>query len=176
MGMDFSPNLAMGLSGAGMAAGAFGAYKSAAGQKAALGYQASVADSNAQIADEQARFALMNGQQEEQALRMRTAATMADQKATAAANGVDVGSGSPTELMASTGYLGERDALTLRDNAARAAWAYGQRATGFRNEASMDRATAGAMNPWESGAGSLLTSAGSVANQWYRYRTATSGS
>jgi hypothetical protein len=75
---------------------------------------------------------------------LKTAALMADQKAVAAANGVDVGSGSPTEIMASSKYLGERDALTIRDNAARQAWAYRQQARGFRNEASMDRATADA--------------------------------
>jgi hypothetical protein len=173
--MGMGNNFATFLSGAGMAGGAMGAYKSAAGQKAALNYQASVADNNAKIADQQAQFALLNGEQEEQAQRLKTAATMADQKAVAAANGVDIGSATPIELMASTKLIGDKDALTIRDNAARQAWGFQTQATGMRNEAAADRATASSMNPWMSAAGSLLTSAGGVADRWYRYRKATEG-
>jgi hypothetical protein len=66
MGMNINPSTAMFLSGAGMAASALGAYKSAAGQKAALNYQANVAASNARLAQEQAAFALADGAREEQ--------------------------------------------------------------------------------------------------------------
>jgi hypothetical protein len=174
MGMDaISPGML--LAGAGAVTGAMGAYKSAAGQKAALQYQASVAESNATIAEEQARFAMMNGQKEEQAQRLKMAALLGDQKAVAAANGVDVHSGSPVELMATTKTIGEGDAFTIRDNAARMAWAYRQKARGFQNESAMDLSTADAMNPWMSGVGALLSSAGTVADKWYRYRDATSG-
>jgi hypothetical protein len=168
--MGMGPQLAMAMAGAGMATSAIGAYKSASGQKAALNYQSSVAKSNAQIAEEQAHIAQLNGQQEEFASRLKTAATVGDQRAIAAANGVDVSSGSPVEIVASSRYLGERDALTIRDNAARQAWAYNQQATGYRNEAAMDSATADAMNPWMSAAGSLLTGAGTVADRWYKYK------
>lgn len=174
MGMGNS-SLGMMLAGGGMAASAFGAYNSAAGQKAALGYQASVAEANAKMAQEQARFALLNGEQEEQAQRMKTAGMMADQKAVAAANGIDVASATPTELMASTKFIGEKDALTIRDNYAREAWAHRQQANGYLNEAAMDESTADAMNPWMSGVGSLLSSAGTVSSQWYKYREATLG-
>jgi hypothetical protein len=73
---------------------------------------------------------------------------MGDQKAVAAANGVDVSRARPWRSWPPRKYLGERDALTIRDNAARQAWAYRQQATGYRNEAAMDRATADAMSPW----------------------------
>jgi hypothetical protein len=174
MGMGFNPGMFM--AGAGAIMNATGAYRSAAGQKAALQYQAGVADSNAEIAEEQARFATMNGQREEQAARLKMAAMLGDQKAALAANGVDVNAGgSAIELMATTKVIGEGDAFTIRDNAARMAWAYRQKARGYHNEAAMDISTADAMNPWMSGVGSLLASAGTVADKWYRYRDATSG-
>lgn len=173
--MGMSPNIGMMLAGAGSVMGAAGAYRSAAGQKAALNYQASVAEANANINEQQAQFALMNGQQQEQAERLKMAAMLGDQKAIAAANGADVSTGSPVEMMASTRLIGERDAFTIRDNASRAAWAYRQRSAGYKNEAGMDRATAGAMNPGMSAFGSLLSSAGTVADKWYRYNQSTSG-
>jgi hypothetical protein len=176
MGMGTNAStLGLMLAGAGSVMGATGAYRSAAGQKAALSYQASVADANANINEQQAEVALMNGQQTEAAQRLKTAAMLGDQKAAFAANGVDVNSGSPIEVMASTKGLGERDAFTIRDNAARMAWAYRERAKGFQGEASMDRATAGAMNPGMAAIGSLLSSAGTVADKWYRYRESTTG-
>lgn len=173
--MGMSPNIGMMLAGAGSVMGAAGAYRSAAGQKAALNYQASVADANANIDEQQAQFALMNGQQQESAQRLKTAAMLGDQKAAFAANGVDVSSGTPIEVMASTKGLGERDAFTIRDNAARMAWAYKERAKGFTNEAGMDHATADAMNPGMAAFGSLLSSAGSVADKWYRYNQSVNG-
>lgn len=175
--MGMSPNSSMGMfmSGAGMAASTAGAYKTAAGQKAALKYQANVAANNAEMADAQAQAAIVAGQREEQAVRLKTASTLADQKAIAAANGVDIGSGSPLELMASTKIFGEDDALTVRDNANRTAWAYRQQGRGFRNEAAMDRSAAGSISPWMSAGTSLLTSAGAVSDKWYRYRESTQG-
>lgn len=175
MGMALNPSTAMFLSGAGLAGGAVGAYKSAKGQKAALAYQASVAENNTKLAQEQARFAELDGAQEEQSLRMKVASSLADQKAVAAANGVDVSMGSPVELMASTKYIGELDAMTIRDNTARRAWALRENARGFENEAAMDRATAGAMSPWMAAAGSILTNGGTVANRWYRWRESQYG-
>lgn len=174
--MGMGPNIAMALSGAGMAANMFGAYKSAAGQKAALNYQAGVADSNANISDQQAHFAELNGAQMEYGSRLKTAGMIGDQKAAAAANGVDISTGSPVEIQASTKYLGELDADTIRDNAARQEWAFKTQATGFRNEAAMDRSTASAMNPWMSGIGSLLSSAGTVSEKWNKYKAVTTTS
>jgi hypothetical protein len=175
MGMNINPAFATFMSGAGLMAGAAGAYKTAAGQKAALTYQSNVADSNAQIAEEQAKFALMNGEREEQASRLKMAALLGDQKAVAAANGVDVATGSPVELMASTRFIGENDALTIRDNAARQAWAYRENARGYRNEAAMDRSTSKSMSPWMSAFGSLLTNAGTVNSRWNRYNESQYG-
>jgi hypothetical protein len=103
------------------------------------------------------------------------AAQVGDQKAALAANGVDVSSGSPVEILASTKFLGEGDALT--DPRQRRAPRLGAGRAGPRlsNEEGMDRSTAGSMNPWMAAGGSLLTSGQSVANRWYGWRESQYG-
>lgn len=165
----------MALQGAGVAAQTFGAYKSAAGQKAALGYQAAVASNNQQIAQDQQRIAMVNGQQQEAASELKTASLMGEQRATMAANGVDLGTGSANEVLATSKLMGGADALTIRDNAARQAWAYGEQAKGYGAEAAMDRSTADAVSPFNSAFGTLLSGAGTVASSWYKYNKTISG-
>ena len=56
---------------------------------------------------------------------------------------------------------------TLTANAVRSAWGYRTQAVNFENEALTKRATAGAISPFGSAAGSLLGSAATVAGSWY---------
>jgi len=166
---------ALGLQMAGVGMSLMGSYNQAEAQQQTLNYEASVAANNAAIANYQAGLALTIGQQNEEAERERTAATFSDQRAAMAANGVDLGTGSPTEVLASTKLVGERDALTIRDNAARQAWAYRNNAASYLSEKSADEATKGAISPTGAALGSLLTGAGAVASSWYRYTKTTSG-
>jgi hypothetical protein len=46
------------------------------------------------------------------------------QRAGFAGQNVDVGQGSPTDVQGDAAYLGELDALKIRNNAAREAWGY----------------------------------------------------
>lgn len=160
---------------AGVASNAVGSYKTAQGQKAALNYQSAVAQNNATIAQYQAQIALENGAAEEQASELRTAAMKGDQRAMLAANGVDLGTGSATEILATTEFMGKRDALTIRDNASRQAWAINEQAKGYASEAAMDQATASAINPAASAFSSLLSGAGQVAGSWYGYNKSING-
>ena len=155
---------------AGLAAA--GAYSKARAQKAALGYEAAVADNNAQIAEWQAQAAIENGQAAEQASRLKTAAMFGDQRAAMAANGVDLGTGSATEVLATTKFMGERDALTIRDNSARQAWALRNQAQGYASEAEFTRSTAAGIKPLMSAATSLMGSGAQVAPSWYKYNKA----
>lgn len=79
-------------------------------------YNAKVADMNAKIAERQARDAVERGQQEEQQQRMRTSQIIGQQRVAMAANGVDVGFGSPLDVLVDTATMGELDALTIRSN------------------------------------------------------------
>lgn len=159
--------LSMGSTLLGGLLGAKGSYDSAKASKHAYAIQASIARQNALIAGQQADIALQNGRTAEGNVRLRTAQVFGAQRAAMAANGVDLGEGSPNEVLTTTAFMGERDALTVRDNANRDAWGYRVRATDASNNAMLLNNAEDGVNPGLSAAGSLLTTAGSVAGTWY---------
>lgn len=147
--------------------GAGGAYEQSSANKQALAIQSAVAAQNAQIARQQAAIALQIGQTEEQNQRLRTGQVLGAQRAAMAANGVDLGEGSPNDVLTTTKYVGERDSLAIRDNAARQAWGYQVQATNADNNALLFQHSSDAIDPTLSAATSLLGSAGQVASSWY---------
>lgn len=151
----------------GAASSAIGSYYSAKTQKINLQTQAYVADTNARIAELGAQSALNQGQQQVGALTLKAGQLKSSQRAAMAANGIDLGVGNAAEIQASTDVMKEIDANTLTANAVRSAWGYRTQAVNFENEALTKRATAGAISPFGSAAGSLLGSAASVAGSWY---------
>lgn len=159
--------------GAGMSA--MGAYNQASAQKATLGYEAAVAQNNATVSDYQAQQALLIGAQQEQQSRLQTAQMFGTQRASMAANGIDLGQGTATDILTTTKHMGEVDALTIRDNAARQAWAAKVQAQNYLNNAAADRASASAINPTIAGLTSLIGGATGVAKSWYAGQSATKG-
>ena len=146
---------------------AIGSYYSASANRAALKSQAAVADVNARIAELGAQSALNQGQHQVGALTLEAGQLKSSQRAAMAANGIDLGVGNAVEVQATTDLMKEIDANTLKANAVRSAWGYRTQGVNFQNEALMKRATAGAISPFGSAAGSLLGSAASVAGSWY---------
>ena len=125
-------------------------------------YNAQVQDMNAKIAERNARDAIERGQLEEQQKRQATAAVIGRQRAAMAANGVDIGFGSALNTLVDSAMIGEIDALTIRSNAAREAYAYDVDATNRRADAKLSRAQGRAAvtgSLLEAG-GTLLTGAG----------------
>lgn len=165
----------LGLQAVGGVTSAMGAYSQSKGTKAAYEYQAAVNRNNATLAEWQARDAITRGQRSEQTQRLKTAQLKGSQRARLAANGVAVDEGSALNILNDTDFMGEADALTIRDNAAREAWGHRNQAAGYASDASMLSARAAAESPFKAAAGTLLTSAGSVANSWYRYKTTGGG-
>lgn len=155
---------------AGLGMSAIGAYNQSKASKAAYEYQAAVANNNATMAEYKARDAITRGQSAEVAQRMRTAGLKGTQRANLAARGLDLGEGSALDILAGTDYMGEADALTIRDNASREAWGYRNNAASSSADAGMYGSRASAESPGTAAATSLLTSAGTVASGWYRYR------
>ena len=137
---------------AGAVLGAASSYGNAKAKKGALRQQA-------QVDEWQAEQALNAGADQEQSSRLQTAQVFGKQRANMAANGVDLGEGSATDVLASTKLIGEHDALTIKDNASRTAW-------GYRTNAAVATAQADNIDPWASATGSLLGSAGSVSASW----------
>lgn len=79
---------------------------------------------NAAYADAAANDSIKRGGVAEDQQRLQTKAAIGTQRAGFAANGVDVNSGSAANIQDDTAQLGEFDALTIRNNAAREAWGY----------------------------------------------------
>lgn len=159
------------------AVSAVGARGQAKAQQAGLNYQASVSDQNATLADMQARDAIRQGQGQEQNLRLQTGQLKGSQRATMAANGIDLtDTGSANDVFTSTDYMADHDAATIQNNALRQAWGYNVQAENYRNDASAKRAGASAISPNMAMATSLLTSAGSVAGSWDKFSPASASS
>lgn len=163
---------ALTMQGVGAASSAVGAYYGAQSQKQSLELQGNLADINARMSESTAQQTLLTGQREEQKSRIATANLKGTQRASLAANGVDLGEGSAAQILTSTDVMGEIDANTIQANAVRSAWGYRTQAVNQSNQALMSRASADAINPGQSAVTSLLGSAGSVASNWYQYNKA----
>jgi hypothetical protein len=124
------------------------------------------ADLNAGLADQQASDALARGQDAEFKSRLRTAQLKGTQTATLAAHGVALDQGSALDILTSTDVMGAADAATIHDNAAKESWGYKVQASNYRSQAAN-------ANPWAAGGASLLGSAASVADRWYKYNKQT---
>ena len=143
---------------------AVGTYASASTQRAAAYYQANMLDLNAQMAERAAQGELQRGQREEQSVRLRTAQLKSSQRVALAANGVDLGQGTATDILTSTDVMGEMDANTVAANALRSAFGYRTQALNYTNEARTRRESA--PSPGMALATSLMGSATSVSEKW----------
>lgn len=117
---------AIGLTVAGGGMQALGQYESGKANERLM-------NQNARIADMQADDALDRGRKAEGRHRVDVRRTIGAQRARLAASGVDISAdGSAIDLVADTARMGELDALTIRNNAAREAWGYKTQAVDLR--------------------------------------------
>lgn len=107
---------------------AVSAIQSASAQASAQRYNSRVAQMNAQAALEQGKIA--EDQQHREVERR-----LGQMRANYAASGVDVGVGSPLDVLGDSAAQAEQDRLNLRYN-------YQMRATGFSNQANLDEMAA----------------------------------
>lgn len=147
---------------------AAGAVTSGIASSNAASYSAQVAQNNATIASQNAAYATQAGQVKEQASRMKTAGVIGQQKAIQGASGLDVGSGSNLDVRNSTADLGELDALTIRNNAAREAYGYQTTGQSYQAQAGLDKMTSSndLTAGFISGGSSLLSSASSLGEKF----------
>lgn len=155
------------LQAGGAMVSALGAFMAVQAQKSQLRAAADIADINARSSERSAQAALFAGQRESQRARLSTAALKSSQRASFAANGVDIGEGSAARVLTSTDAMGEIDANTIEANAVRSAWGYRTQGTNFQNEAIQKRGADSGMSATAAAASSMLTSAGAIAQSWY---------
>lgn len=154
------------MQAAGVVMSAYSAFRGSSDNKAAYNYQAAVNRNNAMIADWNAQDAARRGEQDLIEQRRKTAALMGTQRATLAGRGIDLSEGSALNILADTAYLGEQDALTVKDNTAKNVWAAKVQANNDTANAGLLKMRADNENPLLSGASSLLTGASKVDPKW----------
>lgn len=164
----------------GMVTGAIGSGVSAVGQISAgnakaqnAAYQSQVAANNAKVAQQDATLEIQAGEVASFNQGLKTRAKVGSEKAAQGAAGIDVNTGSAVDVRAGTEELGMLDALTLRSDASKRAYAKQVEASNdnaqsglLTAEASQDE-TAGELGA----AGTLLSGASSVGGNWSKYQT-----
>lgn len=119
--------------------GAFGQMQQANAAAAAAKFNAQISEMNAQIAEDAAKDELDRGAREEQKHRMKVGMLRGNQRVAMAANGVDLGSGSPAEVLFDTAYAGEMDSLGIRVDTNVAAYNRRVQAVNYRAQAQLYR-------------------------------------
>lgn len=102
-------------------------------------FNAAQMDMNARLAARQGEDAIGRGDKEAATYRDKVNQTVGSQRAALAAQGIDVNSGSAAEVQLDTKAMGEKDAMTIKNNAWREAWGYKVEAQNNRGSASMTR-------------------------------------
>ena len=98
-------------------------------------FNAGMLNRNAALKDQAADETQFAGDTSADWQRVRTGQAVGTQRSVQAANGIDVNSGSAAQLQDDTAMIGELDALTIQNNAAREAF-------GYRIQADQDRMNA----------------------------------
>lgn len=153
--------------------GALGAIQQGKAASQAAAYNAKVAENNAKIALQNRDMAAAEGNVNVEAKQMENRQRMASLKASQAASGIDITSGSALDVQESTAKLGERDALNIRANAARQAYGYETQAANATAQSQLDKAEGkSASVAGYLGAGKTLL--GSVGDNWDKFTTSKS--
>jgi hypothetical protein len=165
---EAAPFIALGGQVLGTGLNIMGQIQQSNAQAGMASYQAQLARNNQMIAEWTAQRALQQGQADEQQQRLDTAGLIGKQRAALAAQGGDVNSGSPVDIVGDTARAGEFDARSIRSNAEIKAYdarlqAYGAAADAARYDARAANATA--RLPFGI-ASSLLGGARSIAGKW----------
>lgn len=162
-----SVSIAVGAAVASAAMSGLSAYSQADATKKAANYQAQVAANNAKVSAWQRSDALQRGEIDAQNAMRKQASVLGEQRASMAANGIDISQGSALDVLSTTRFLGQVDVNTIQSNAAREAWGYDVQGANFMADANLSKWKADNTNPALAGGmaagSSLLSSASSYA-------------
>ena len=161
----------IGLAGIGAVTNAYGTYESGQAQSKMYGYQAGLAQYNAQIDKQNADYAMAAGEQSAAKYGMGARFQAGKIVAAQSASGIAIGGGSAADVVAGQKTVTDIDMATIRNNAARTAYGYETKAVSDTAQAGIySAASANASAAGKIGAiGSLISGAGSVATKWSQY-------
>ncbi len=147
--------------------GAVGSIQEGQAANQQANFQANIAKNNADLASRKADEAREFGKVSERKNQIAVLQLLGQQRAAAAANGVDVNVGSAADLQADTVAFGRLDDLTIRNNAEREALGFEAQGTNFLLEEQAFKASGqAAVTAGFIGAASSLTKSGTVASKW----------
>lgn len=147
---------------------AIGAEKTATATQQSYNYQAGVAQLNSKIDLQNADYARSQGETQAEQYGLKAGQQQAAIRNTQAASGLDVNSGSATDVQRSQRTLTAIDTAQIRSNAAKTAYDYDVKSTADLNQSTLDvmagnnAITAGNFQA----ASSILGSVGSVSSKW----------
>lgn len=166
--MEIAAIAGMAASAGGGILGAMGNMQAGSAQSSMYQYQAGVAGVNAQIAKQNADYALATGEAQAGIKGMEWRSKIGETIARMGASGVAVGQGSSKDVIDSEHMLSRIDQGTIRNNAARQAYGYDINAEqyksqiGMYNQAADNASKAGGIAAF----GSILGGISSVASKW----------
>lgn len=154
---------------------AVGAIQQGNAASAAAGYNAKVAAQNAELARQNAAFAGAQGEQNVAAVGAENKARLAAIEAQQAASGVDVGSGSFSQVRQSASKLGMLNALNIRSEAARRAYGFQTEATNYdaQSRLSKSQAKSAKIGGYLSAGGAILGGVGKGIDAYQDYLNST---
>lgn len=152
---------------AGVVASTLGSYKKSSSDAAAYEYQSKIAANNAMLAEWQESDARRRGDTTQNIVRQRGAQMKGTQQASMAARGLDLGEGSPLNILTDTDFMTARDVATVQDNTNKEVYALQIQAANYTSNSQMLQMRANTESPWMAAGGTLLTGATSVASGWY---------
>lgn len=127
-------------------------------------FQAAQANQNAQLAKAQAAQVQDQGAQDALTQARRVAAIKSDQIATYAASGVDVGFGSPADVIVGTSVIGEQDIARQRQTTQDRAQSLLIQSANYSDTAAADKVAVGnaITSGWLKGGGDILSGAAQI--------------
>lgn len=158
--------LAAGIAGAGISAA--GTIEQGQATANAANYAAQVAQNNATIANQNATYATAAGQTQAANQSLKGAATAGRIKASQAASGIDVNTGSALNVQEGQREQSQLDTETVLNNAELQAYGYRSQATSYTAQSGLEteEAEQAPIGADIGAAGGFLSSASSVASKW----------
>ena len=114
---------------------AIGTLASAGAQYQSAQYGKAMAEQNAKIAEQQGLASLRQGALEQERIARRARQIQGQQRALYGASGVDISSGSPLEIQASTEYMAAQDKALVRYNAELKKWGFDVESANYKAQA-----------------------------------------
>lgn len=133
--------------------------------KSSLQFQRDMAQINARMSETAAQSVMDAGQKQASKLGLQYGKVKSAQRASMAANGIDLGVGNAAEVQAGTDLMKEIDMNQIEANAVRAAWGYRTQSVNYQNQSLMAGVSADSIST--SGAQAALGGATAVARSWY---------